>query len=86
MNELAAVIADAFGKPLDVQHLEARHEVEFAWSDHSKARQVFGAAPETSLADGIGRMAKWAMDVGPRESSRFDEIEIQRHLPSSWRM
>lgn len=85
VNELAEVIAAAFGAEANIQHLEARHEVEFAWADHSKAHRVFGSAAETSLVEGIDRMAKWAQTVGPRESSRFDEIEIQRRLPPSWR-
>ena len=85
VNELASVIAAAFGLEPHIQHLQARHEVEFAWSDHSKSRDVFGDVPETPLADGIKRMADWAKAAGPRESQPFDEIEVERHLPPSWR-
>ncbi len=85
VNELASVIANAFGVQPSIQHLEARHEVEFAWSDHSRSHAVFGTVAETPLVEGIRRMAEWAKQTGPRESKRFEEIEIERQLPPSWR-
>lgn len=84
VNQLATAICDAFEVEPNLEHHEARHEVEFAWSDHSKAQAVFGETPETSLSEGIRRMAEWAKAAGPRSSSDFDNIEIERKLPRSW--
>jgi UDP-glucose 4-epimerase len=85
VNELARVVAEAMQAELRLEHLEARREVQHAYSDHSKARRVFGSQGETSLAEGILRMAKWARQVGPRASQHFTEIEITRNLPPAWR-
>ena len=37
VNELAEVVAEAMGKPCQVNHLDPRNEVKIAFSDHSKA-------------------------------------------------
>src|SRR5271154_5083021 len=41
VKELAEVVAAALGVECNVKHLEARNEVKFAFSDHSKAQRVF---------------------------------------------
>jgi hypothetical protein len=42
---LAAVVMDVMGTRLPLNHLPARNEVVHAYSDHSKARRVFGNQP-----------------------------------------
>ena len=84
INELAIAVARAFDTELRIENLAAREEVEFAWSDHTLCRQVFGDQPETSLETGIQNMARWARTVGPRESRAFDNIELHKNLPDSW--
>ena len=85
VNDLATEVSRAFDIEPKVDHQPARHEVEFAWADHSKSREVFGDLPETTLAEGIRRTAEWAKQVGPRSSAAFDNIEVQRQLPPGWR-
>jgi UDP-glucose 4-epimerase len=85
INELASIVAEAMNLEPRVEYLEARKEVVHAYSDHSKADAVFGAHPQTSLREGIQRMAEWALRVGPRASQRFEGIEITRNLPPAWR-
>jgi UDP-glucose 4-epimerase len=85
INELATVVAEAMGVEPRLEHLEARKEVLHAYSDHEKARRVFGEAEGTPLREGIQRMADWARSVGPRESQRFRAIEVTRNLPPAWR-
>jgi UDP-glucose 4-epimerase len=85
VNALADTVRAALGVPdHPVVHHPARDEVKHAFSDHSKVRRVFGDLPATDLATGVGRMAAWALEHGPRESSAFDGIEIERHLPVAW--
>ena len=84
MNELATLVMEAMGMEGEVKHLEARNEVAFAFSDHSKVARVYGKQAETSLGDGLRRMAPWAKATGARESAAFGNIEIQRNLPPSW--
>jgi len=84
LNELAAQVAHAMGVAPRVVHLPARHEVQHAHASHERARQVFGTRPQTSLDEGLGRMAAWVRSHGARASSTFRDIEITRNLPAAW--
>lgn len=84
--DLAHEIADAFQKPCDVVHLEARNEVVHAFSDHSKVRRVFNPPPPVDLRTGIQKMAQWVIEHGPAEPVVFENIEIEKSLPPSWRI
>jgi UDP-glucose 4-epimerase len=86
VNALAQHVAEAMGVPdHPVEHVEARNEVVVAYSDHSKAHRVFGDRPETSLPDGLAKMARWAREVGVQSATPFAGIEVDRNLPPSWR-
>jgi UDP-glucose 4-epimerase len=84
VNRLAEVVARAFGVRPKIRHLPPRNEVAHAYSDHSKARRLFGDESGVPLEDGIGRMAQWARRVGARQSREFEEIEIRKNLPAGW--
>ena len=84
VNELARVVAEAMGVEPRIAYLPPRKEVQHAFSDHSKLTRVFGATTQTPLRDGIGRMARWAREVGPRASQPFGDIEVNRNLPPTW--
>jgi UDP-glucose 4-epimerase len=84
VNELAEVVAQAMGKPCDINYLDARNEVKVAFSDHSKAEQMFGKRSKTTLLEGVGSMAEWVREHGSRESNIFDGIEVSRKMPASW--
>lgn len=84
VNLLAEVVADAFGVAPEITHLPARKEVEHAYSDHSKARKLFGQSSGVKLEEGVLRMAEWACRVGARQSRDFQNIEISRNLPAGW--
>jgi len=85
INYLAEVVARAFGEKPRIQYLPARNEVVHAYSDHTKAKQLFGQHATVSLEEGVARMAEWARRVGARQSQRFDDIEVRLNLPPSWR-
>lgn len=84
VNELAQVVGKEFGVTPNINYLSARNEVLHAYSDHTKAHQVFGAPTGIDLAEGIHRMAAWAKEVGARQSKEFDNIEISEKLPDGW--
>jgi UDP-glucose 4-epimerase len=84
VNDLAAVVAQAMGRPCDVRHLDARNEVKIAFSDHSKSERVFGQRIKTPLSDGVRAMAEWVRAYGARESCIFEGIEIAKNMPPSW--
>ena len=82
--KLASVVARAFGVEPEIEFLPERHEVLHAYSSHEKLRSAFGATEATSLEMGIGAMAAWAENVGPRASAPFSSIEVRKSLPPSW--
>jgi UDP-glucose 4-epimerase len=84
VNDLAKVVCREFGVEPDINYLNARNEVLHAYSDHSKARKIFGEPTGISLEDGIARMAKWAKAVGARAGQEFENIEITEKLPDGW--
>jgi len=84
VNDLAKTVSNALGAELKINYLDARNEVQFAYSDHDKAKRIFGLSTPVSLEEGINRMAAWAKKAGPRESKPFENIEISINLPPSW--
>ena len=84
VNELAQVVSAALGVQCNIKHLEARNEVKFAFSDHSKALRVFGKRKKTTLKEGIEGMAGWVKSHGARASNVFKNIEITKNMPPSW--
>jgi UDP-glucose 4-epimerase len=85
VNYLAEQVQLAVGKHTGVVHLPARVEVVHAFSDHNKSREVLGVAAQVTLEDGLQRMAAWVRPVGAREGKPFDNIEVERKMPPSWR-
>jgi len=83
--ELAQAVAEALELPPNLLHLDARSEVVHAYASHAKVEQFFGPQPVTSLADGLKRMATWVKNAGVREAVRFNNIEVLKNLPPSWR-
>jgi len=84
--QLAGAVAAAMGVAPDIVHLDARHEVQHAHSSHEKARRAFRSRPQTSLEEGLERMASWVRAHGSRTGTPFEGIEITRNLPSSWQI
>ncbi len=85
VNDLAQTVARAMGRACRVRYLDARQEVQHAFSDHGKLERVFGARQNMTLEDGIHRMAPWVKTHGARSSRIFQDIEIHCNLPPSWR-
>jgi UDP-glucose 4-epimerase len=85
LNDLAGHVAAAMGTGRAVVHLAPRHEVAHIHAAHGRLRRVFGDRPATPLADGLAVMAGWAREWGARAGTPFEGLEIERHLPESWR-
>ena len=86
VNHLADVVRQAMGVPdHPIVHHEARNEVKHAFSDHSKLQTTFGHHAQVDLLEGVERMVAWAREHGPRATPSFENIEIMKNLPPSWR-
>lgn len=85
VRTLAEEIATAFEAPCDIKHLEARNEVVHAFSDHAKVQRVFSPPAAITLREGLRRMADWVKQQGPATPVKFENIEITKKLPNSWK-
>ncbi len=85
VNQLALEICQAMGVEFRPEYLPARNEVKHAYASHEKVQRFFGQRPLCTLQEGIARMAAWVKTAGSRKSKNFDDIEIARGLPPSWR-
>lgn len=85
VKELAAIVARAFGVEPRIDAQPARLEVQHAYSSHEKIKRMLGFDGRTTLEEGVARMAAWARAKGPRASTEFGAIEVERNLPPSWR-
>ena len=81
---LAHMAAASLGVEANIEFLPERPEVTDMYASHAKVRSLFDLPEPTSLEVGLGRMAKWAQEVGPRRSKPFAAIEVDRNLPSGW--
>jgi UDP-glucose 4-epimerase len=84
VNELASIIAQEMGVEKKVKKLDARNEVQIAFSDHAKCESVFPISTKTPLRIGVRSMAAWVKEHGARESAIFRDIEVKKNLPKSW--
>lgn len=86
VNELAKTVMKVLKKEQPIRYLAARNEVLHAYSDHTKAKKVFGIKDDdfVNLETGIAGMAAWALKAGPRKTDRFTNIEIYEKLPKVW--
>lgn len=84
VKELAHTVMEAMGIKGELRYLPARNEVMHAYSDHSKAKALFGDTASTTLLEGLTKMEAWAKKTGIKKSSKFENIEITEKLPSFW--
>jgi len=86
VKQLAEEVTKAMNLSQPIRFLEARNEVQHAYSDHSKSKKVFGINDKdfVSLSNGLQKMAAWAKKTGIKKSKKFDNIEITEKLPKIW--
>jgi len=85
VNQLAEVIGKAYGVNPEIQYLNARNEVQDAYSDHRKTARIFGQTAEWPLEDGVRRMVEWSKTIEVPDPRKFSNIEVLKNMPPSWR-
>jgi len=85
VKELAYSVADAMKSKVEISELQARKEAKHAYADQSKFKQIFNPKSETPLEEGLSKMATWVRQNGLRSSKDFNNIEIDKNLPTSWK-
>lgn len=85
VKELAVAVSKAMQAELNINQLEKREEVTHAYANHKKFETVFNPQQQVSLELGLSEMAEWVKTHGARFSKEFQNIEITKKLPESWR-
>lgn len=67
-----------------VCHVEARHEVRHAYSDHSKAKDELGFKDNTYIVKVLDEMFAWAMKEPKRETKKM-RYEVHRGIYDYWK-
>ena len=71
------------GLPVEIDHVEPRHEVKEAHCSHEKAKAMLGFKDTTRLAETIDDMVEWAISQPPRAIKTVD-YEISKGIYSYW--
>ncbi len=96
VNTLASEVMKAMEAEVKLTYLEERNEVVHAYASHEKFKSIFKPVSETSLENGLAKMAFWVKsklkNPQPVKSSKmkgngaqFPDIEIEKNLPNSWK-
>ena len=86
VTELSRAVAKTMGAELKAVYLDARNEVQHAYSSHEKVRKHFGdLIRNVPLEDGLSRMASWVRTKGAMKGRKFENIEVERNMPASWK-
>ena len=70
---------------VNIKELEKREEVTHAYADHSNFDAIFNPKEHINLETGLLEMAEWVKIHGIRSSKEFENIEITKRLPASWK-
>ncbi|NYZ75680.1 NAD-dependent epimerase/dehydratase family protein [Candidatus Micrarchaeota archaeon] len=86
INDLAEMVLRAMGSNLKSIHTPPRHEVKHAFCTIKKSEEILGYKTKVHLMEGIQKMAEWAKRVGPRKSKVWEKYEVEKNLPSFWKV
>jgi len=86
VRDIADCVAAAFGVEPKIEYLAARNEVNHIYATHHALHSFFNVSTPVSIHSGIIKMAEWVYQNGARSSKSFDNIEILKNLPPSWKV
>lgn len=82
--DAARLLADIVGGS-EIQFLEQRHEVMYAFPTYQKSIDCLGYQQQTGLKEGLEKMWSWALTLPRRERFVWDTYEIEKGLYAYWR-
>ena len=85
ISEACNILLDITGTNLKPQYLEQRHETKYAWSTWDKSVELLGFEHRTDLAEGLGRMWKWAQKQPNRERKVWENYELTKGIYEFWK-
>lgn len=87
LNDVAQIIKEVsaeFDFSPKIEHLEARHEVKYAYCNHDKAKSLLGFKDETDLKQTIRELFVWAMKQEDREVKMMP-YELEKGMYQFWK-
>lgn len=84
--EIAAIIkkiANNDGKNIGIEHAEARHEVKFAYCDHTLAKEKLDFKDETDVEKLCYEIYHW-VKTQPKREVRYMDYEVTKNLYPYW--
>ena len=69
----------------DYVHLEARHEVKYAYPTFQKSIDLLDYSETTDLKTGLGIMWEWAQSQPSRSRFEWDSYELEKGIYNFWR-
>lgn len=82
--KLVQKIANKFDYYPEIKHLEPRHEVKIAYSDHTKAKKLLKFKDNTNLEKTITDMFVWALKQPKRKVKKMT-YEVDKNIYSFWK-
>lgn len=77
-------VATKYGFNVPIEHVEARHEVKYAYCSHVKAKELLGFQDNTNLETLIETMFHWAASQPNREVKHM-QYEITKNIYEYWK-
>ena len=69
----------------EIEFLENRHEVKYAWSTHEKSEEILGYTYKTKLREGLKKMWDWAQEQPKRPRQTWDSYELDKGIYDFWK-
>lgn len=77
-------IANKHGYDCNIEHKEPRHEVKYAYCDHTKAKKMLDFKDDTNVEDLFEKMFLWAKEQ-PDRDIKYMPYEIEKGIYSYWK-
>jgi UDP-glucose 4-epimerase len=84
MANILKDIAKKYNYKCIIEHVESRHEVKLAYSDHSKAKEMLNFEDNTDVYALLEEMFLWAIKQ-PKREVKYMTYEIEKNIYSYWK-
>lgn len=82
--EAAEILSGIVGGA-EIQFLENRHEVKYAYPTHQKSIALLNYQEKTSLKEGLTKMWEWAQQQPERDRFQWEEYELDNGIYQYWK-
>ena len=84
INEAADILIEVMGGG-EKEHLEARHEVKYAYPTYDKSQFLLDYKEDIDMKQGLTNMWQWAKQQPKRKRFFWDKYELDKGIYSFWK-